>query len=332
MKNEMPLISVIVPVYNVEKYLSKCVESIINQTYKNLEIILVDDGSTDNSLQICEKYAQKDNRIKVIHKKNGGQATARNIGLDIAEGEYIGFVDADDYIHSEMYDKLIKRIQKFNSGIVMCGRFNVDEVRGISKPLFEFNSEVVFEDEEILRRFFITDHIDGSPCDKLFDKNIIGEMRFPEGYICEDIPFIYNILKGTNKVVHIGEPLYFYLQRRGSTSKPNKISEKTRGITKYSADIRTEIYKNKTELIEEVDYFYFTKVIAFNDMILNYGRMFDKNILRIYKENGKIIQEHYKCIMKNRYLSKVELIKIKMINYNIYHLCKIAWKFIKGEN
>ena len=97
------LISVIVPVYNVEEYLDRCIESIVNQTYKNLEILLIDDGSTDNSYNICDKWAKKDNRIKVVHKENGGVSSARNVGLDVATGDYIGFVDSDDYISIDMY-------------------------------------------------------------------------------------------------------------------------------------------------------------------------------------------------------------------------------------
>ena len=106
------MISVIVPIYNVEKYLIKCIESIINQTYKDLEIILVDDGSTDSSGKICDEFATKDNRIKVIHKKNGGLSSARNIGLDICKGNYISFIDSDDYIELDMYEKMIKIIVK----------------------------------------------------------------------------------------------------------------------------------------------------------------------------------------------------------------------------
>ena len=113
-------ISVIVPIYNVEQYLRKCIDSIINQTYKNLEIILVDDGSWDNSPRICDEYAKRDNRIKVIHKKNGGLADARNTGLKMITGNYISFIDSDDYIEKTMYEKMIKVILKYNADIIEC--------------------------------------------------------------------------------------------------------------------------------------------------------------------------------------------------------------------
>ena len=119
------LISIIVPIYNVEKYLKKCIDSIINQTYKNLEIILVDDGSPDNCGKICDEYAKKDNRIKVIHKENGGVSSARNVGVENATGEYIGFVDSDDYIEKDMYEVLINNLKKENADISIISNYEV---------------------------------------------------------------------------------------------------------------------------------------------------------------------------------------------------------------
>ena len=121
----MPKISVIVPVYNVEKYLRKCIESILNQTFREFELILVDDGSTDSSGKICDEYALKDSRIKVIHKENGGASSARNAGLDVAKGEYIGFVDSDDWIEMDMYGELYRLIKENNTDISVCGINNI---------------------------------------------------------------------------------------------------------------------------------------------------------------------------------------------------------------
>ena len=120
-KKDSSKISVIIPVYNVEEYLDKCVTSVLNQTYKNLEIILVDDGSPDNCPKMCDEWAKKDKRIKVVHKKNGGLSDARNSGIEVCTGEYIGFVDSDDYIDKQMYKELLKRIESTNSDMVMCG-------------------------------------------------------------------------------------------------------------------------------------------------------------------------------------------------------------------
>ena len=118
-------ISVIVPVYNVEQYLERCVDSIINQTYKNLEILLVNDGSTDNSGQLCDELAKKDDRIRVIHKENGGLSDARNVGIDEAEAELIGFIDSDDYIDEDMYETLYRQLRESNADLSMCGHYDV---------------------------------------------------------------------------------------------------------------------------------------------------------------------------------------------------------------
>lgn len=121
MSEKQPLISVIVPIYKVEQYLNRCVQSIVDQTYKNLEIILVDDGSPDNSPAMCDAWAEKDDRVQVVHKKNGGVSSARNAGLDAANGAYIGFVDGDDYIEPDMYAQLLQAIQKDSSDMAVCG-------------------------------------------------------------------------------------------------------------------------------------------------------------------------------------------------------------------
>ena len=154
MEKEEELISVIVPVYNVEKYLEKCIDSIINQTYQNLEIILVDDGSTDGSGKICDEYSRKDNRIKVIHKENGGLSDARNIGIKNANGGLIGFIDSDDYITENMFEVLQKDLRKYNADISSCDIQNVNEAGECLKIIrvsTEGQTSKVFEREEALK-------------------------------------------------------------------------------------------------------------------------------------------------------------------------------------
>ena len=210
------LISVIVPIYNVEKYLSRCLDSILAQTYKNLEIILVNDGSTDGSGKICEEYKQKDSRIVVVHKKNGGLSSARNAGLDIATGSYIGFVDSDDYISLDMYELLIQKmlrkddianimyVRSYDSGKIVssCVPHTMDE---------EISSETYLE--ELLL------HIgDVSVCSKLFSKELIGNSRFVEGVLNEDLLFIIEIIKRIHSIQFIGSVGYYYFVREKSIS------------------------------------------------------------------------------------------------------------------
>jgi glycosyltransferase involved in cell wall biosynthesis len=211
-----PLISIIVPVYNVEKYLSKCLDSIVNQTYKNLEIILIDDGSTDNSGDICDEYANKDNRIKVIHKSNGGISDARNKGLDIAKGEYIGFVDSDDYIAEDMYEYLYNFVIENDLDVAMCASCNVYQGKIIYHKNFE--SIILDKKEKIIENIFINPS-GGSAVSvwgKLFKYNVIKDIRFDFGKTCEDVYFVLKWIENTNKFGRCDKAKYYYVQREGS--------------------------------------------------------------------------------------------------------------------
>ena len=211
----MPLISVIVPVYNVEKYLDRCVQSIVEQTYSNLEIILVDDGSPDNCGAMCDAWAKKDSRIKVIHQKNGGSAQARNVGLDCTTGDYIGFVDSDDFIHPEMYTRLHETILAKHSDVVEC---NYETVSSDSVLQTECNQqqEVVLNTEAALRA-----NIQDKICrqlvwNKLYCKFVVDNVRFTEGRFIDDEFFTYKALGNAKKVVVIPDKLYCYRQQLDS--------------------------------------------------------------------------------------------------------------------
>ena len=215
---EQPLISIIVPVYNAEQYLDKCVDSIVNQTYTNLEIILVDDGSPDNCGAICDEYAKKDSRIKVIHKSNGGLSSARNAGLDNSTGEYIGFIDSDDVIEPEMYEKMLKNIQNTNADVCMCGCKIINEQ---GELLLEDNfSNKVYNIDEIIEEIILP--LKTSVCDKLYKKELIGLIRFLQGRIHgEDLLFSLNLLANDLSISAIRGAYYRYIKHPSSitTSK-----------------------------------------------------------------------------------------------------------------
>jgi len=199
------LISIIIPVYNVEKYLNRCIESIINQTYKNLEIILVDDGSTDNSGKICDEYALKDNRIKVIHKQNGGVSSARNKGLEVATGEYIGFVDSDDYIEKDMYELLLSTIIETKSQVVVCNWFKGTESNWIENKNFPTKEKLT--KTEALESFYWCMF----SWNKLFNRRVIENIRFLESCSCgEDTLFVFNIFIKLEQIYCINLPKYYY--------------------------------------------------------------------------------------------------------------------------
>lgn len=210
------LISVIVPIYNVEIYLDRCIESIVNQTYKNLEIILVNDGSTDNSLTICQKWAKKDNRIKVIDKENGGLSSARNAGLDIANGEYVSFVDSDDYIDKNIYDEMIKNIIITKSDIISC---SIQEIQNNGNKINTLNKkDTILNSEECIKDLlFNHKRITPYAWDKLYKKDIIGSSRFIEKLkFGEDAPFAYDLLKKIKKYQTIDFIGYYYIRRDNS--------------------------------------------------------------------------------------------------------------------
>ncbi|MBQ9737111.1 MAG: glycosyltransferase [Clostridia bacterium] len=214
----MPLISVIVPIYKVEEYLDKCLESILAQTYKNLEIILADDGSPDNCPKICDEYAAKDERIRVIHKENGGLSDARNAGLEIATGDYIAFVDSDDYILPDMYEKLYKAIEENKADMSICNYVKVDESgKVISQNEKAFIKKGVLTPSEAMA--ILLENQGGGyivAWNKLYKREIFKELRFEKGRLHEDEFFIHHAYGKCRKIACIEDGLYMYLQRGAS--------------------------------------------------------------------------------------------------------------------
>lgn len=211
-------ISVIVAVYKVEQYLRKCVDSILVQTYKNIEIILVDDGSPDLSGSICDEYAVKDPRVIVIHKENGGQSTARNAALDIANGDYIGFIDGDDWIEPEMYQTLLDTMLHENADIVQCGWYRVGADGTKTCPYIEDFEEVYTSNQGLDELIHSSGgHLNTSVCCKLFKGDIARQFRFSPVRAYEDDEYIFKTISVSERIVCINLPFYDYLKRDGST-------------------------------------------------------------------------------------------------------------------
>lgn len=216
---EKELISVVVPIYNVEEYLRKSIDSIVNQTYRNLEIILVDDGGTDACPGICDEYAEKDKRIKVIHKPNGGLSDARNAGVAIAKGTYIGFVDSDDFLSPDMYEKLHKKMKDSDADIAVC---NFQCVRSDGTTISERNQHMSIMDEEYTSQQSI-EHLCGANYEywvtawnRLYKAEIAKTVQFPKGKIHEDEYTAHKFYGSAKKIVGISEPLYQYVIREDS--------------------------------------------------------------------------------------------------------------------
>ena len=210
----MNLVSIIIPVYKVEKYLSRCVESILKQTYKNIEIILVDDGSPDESPAICDDFARKYKNINVIHKNNGGLSSARNAGLEICKGKYIAFVDSDDYVDSNFIMRLYNAIEKNDADIAMLQYAEVSEENNL--PAIAPAKEILYKKKEV-EKAFLELKVD-SVCVGLYRREIIGNHRFIEGKTSEDIPFNFEVFKKAQTFVYIPEKRYYYFYNPDSIS------------------------------------------------------------------------------------------------------------------
>lgn len=272
------LISIIVPIYNVEKYLPRCIESIQAQTYKNLEILLIDDGSPDSCPEICDDYAKKDKRIKVIHKANGGLSDARNAGIDAATGEYLGFVDSDDYIHPEMYERLWKQVVQERADIALC---NMERVYGAVAKRFQAGEDLVktYSGTQAIKNILDKNlHVISVVAwGKLYKKNLFEGVRFPKGKIHEDEFTTYKLYYKSGRVVELSGQYYFYFQRDDSIMgvKNKKISYD--GLEAYER--MAEFFKEEknTELLYMIKYKYLymlketVKNIIMNEDIREYA-------------------------------------------------------------
>lgn len=211
------LISIIVPIYKVEQYLDRCIQSIVRQTYQNLEIILVDDGSPDNCSQICDEWAKIDSRIKVIHKENGGLSDARNAGMQIATGEWIGFVDSDDWIHPRMYEKLHETMENKEADISVCQFVKRTD---INEKDFEVGTntvhEVVYQTEAALKELILDRAVKQVVWNKLYRRDVLQDIYFEVGKYNEDEFWSYQVIANAKKITTIDFIGYFYFQRTDS--------------------------------------------------------------------------------------------------------------------
>lgn len=211
------LVTIIIPIYNVEKYLNQCIESVVNQTYTNLEIILVDDGSIDNSAHIAEEWVKRDSRIKLIKRENGGLSAARNTGIDNAHGEWLSFVDSDDYISKDYIQKMLTAAQENNVKLVNCNYLEVDE-QGNSLIASKLNSGI-YNYKEFWNYYYNTGLLTTLivAWSKLYHKDIFQEIRYKEGILNEDEEIINAIIHQAKNIVIINTPLYYYrVNRAGS--------------------------------------------------------------------------------------------------------------------
>lgn len=294
MDNE--LISIIVPVYKVEKYLEKCVNSILKQTYTNLEIILVDDGSPDKCGQLCDELAKTDDRIKVFHKENGGLSDARNYGVERANGEYIGFVDSDDYIHECMYEELYKAIKKSGTSIAECGVTRV--YKNTLRPHYEGEDYfLVLDREGYLKEYLENKRLYGSAWCKLIHRDLAKKIKFPTGKIYEDAFYTLELLKTVDKYTLISGNYYYYYIRENSITT-RSFSSKDMDYIEIMNEIEDYTLANfpifKEQLLVRLTFAY---ISIFNQLLEvdNYKRKSEYKILK-----NKLKDNYFKVLSNKK--------------------------------
>lgn len=301
------LVSVIVPVYNVEQYLNKCVDSIINQTYGNIEIILVDDGSADNSGKICDKYSLNDKRVKVIHKSNGGLSDARNRGIDISRGKYLAFIDSDDWIEPDMIEKMYNNAIENNADISIC---QYEIVRSREATIDNNPGKtIVYEGTDAILAMYKEAVFASHACNKLYKRELFAGIRYPVGKLYEDQFTTYKLIWNSKRIVYTEKKYYYYYMRNDSIV--NKRFDERDLHVLHATEGVAEFFKVRFK--EVVPYIYYA-------WINNYITMFIKAVscnagIKWFKDNRKIVFNNYwgyirfnKASIRNKVLITAALI------------------------
>lgn len=321
------LISVIVPVYNVEKYLDRCVESIVNQTYKNLEIILVDDESPDNSPRMCDEWAKKDSRIKVIHKKNGGVSSARNAALDIAAGDYIAFVDSDDWIEQDMYKKLVDYAVNYDADIVKC-LFYKNESNGFQTAFGNADSpDKLYNNSFELRKSVITYEDFASVFNGIYKRKAFENIRFNEKIrISEDLLINYKLNSCVNKKVIVKKYLYHYRINENSVMHTNN-SDKFMDVA-ITADYIWEHEINCQKMRDSLCNYYVATIFSLIYYLIKFGvKSNDENYIK-----ARFLLKNKKFFLKNANLSRSNKYKLFLFFYMPSFFRFLVNRRIKNEN
>ena len=319
----MELISIIVPIYKVEKYLCECIDSVLAQTYENFELILVDDGSPDNCGKICDEYAKKDSRIKVFHKENGGVSSARNVGLDNAKGEYITFIDSDDFVDKQYLERLYVDLKENGADVSICKISCYNEgATYLKRDVFPGKAVITENKKEfenfICRYFSLKKYIMGSACRSLYKKYILEKHRFDESLkICEDLLFLIGAFCQTKKISFIKSPLYYYRVNEESALHTYKKNYLENHIALYSALDKILSKKNSKKI---------------NKALENYRSLLCYYVVveeLVYK-SGCERKENLKNIKNHKFYKNFKLFNgLKTVRIRTYPRFFVIWARIK---
>ena len=289
----LPKVSVIVPIYKVQDYLNKCIDSIINQSYKNLEIILVDDGSPDRCGEIIDLYEKQDNRIKVFHKKNGGLSDARNYGMNFITGDYVIFVDSDDWLSEDMVSNLIKTSLELNADIVQSGFYYAyeDYLLYDNRYYLENMRPVVLNRDELMYELVINEKVKNFAWGKLYKSALIKDISFKIGVLFEDVFWAHKVMDRVDKYVIIHKPMYYYRQRKDSIV--STYTERNLDILKGLKERHEFIEKNYASLINE------SYKIIFKTSLIHYYLLIKKKSVKNRDYYMNDIKEYIKSNFRN---------------------------------
>ena len=320
------LISVIIPIYNVEKYICKCVDSILRQSYANIEIILVDDGSPDNCGVICDEYEKKDRRVQVIHKENGGLSSARNIGLEKATGEYVVFVDSDDWIEGTYIEKLYYRLKE-NKADIAVPAFCLCYENGTQMVDSRISKCTDYTSEEALEIFLFNGYLTPCVASKMWKKGIWDKIRCPEGKLFEDQFTTYKLLMNADKIVYEPKVYYYYYKRDGSighTAFSNRTYDLLEAINEEYSVITSKYPKIKASMKVARAVW---KLVFVNMMITS-----DAMELDVIKNIQKEIRKSIYSIIKSNFLPSIRKIELLLFcaNFKLYTLTYKKYKKVKS--
>lgn len=322
----MPLVSVIVPVYKVEYVVKNCIESILNQIFTDFELILVDDGSPDNSGRICDEYAKKDDRVIVIHKENGGLSDARNVGMEVATGEYVSFIDSDDYISLDFYETLLETIVDNDSDIVECGVVKFYE----NEKFDEYNDDLKvtnYDTVDALDGLISENPFKQHVWNKLYKSNIALDIPYAVGKLNEDEFWTYQIFGKAKKVTRINKTMYYYFQR-GSSIMGNGYNIKRLDALEGKMNRQAYIEKNFPTLTTKAKVDLYGSCMFAYQSVLKFMSGNDK------KKAGKIIKAYKnKCKLTDDEINSVTDSSkkyYKLAKFNFYLCCKMRSMFNIG--
>lgn len=319
-----PLVSIIVPVYNVEKYIHGCITSILTQTYENLQVILVDDGTPDNSGKICDEFAEKDKRVLVIHKENGGLSSARNAGLDVAYGEYVMFIDSDDYIVDNAVEILVEACERYNTDFVQFDTIHTTEPKYIKQHASEdYNIEIIADLRQMYWKMYKTLGPGVSACTKLHKRELFNDLRFKEGIIHEDDYFTLFALQKAKTGLYLDAKLYYYIVHENSILTSQFSKKKLDALYVLECRIKEFETLGFADLIRYAKEQYFSKLASFWCMAIEAQE----------EECLKIVEERMKSFKKNSNVSfnrKMEWIyRMSRINIKFLYAYYLYKKILK---